>query len=224
MSQPKKIKDVFHPLSGIFFNLSELYGDKYPWADEIADVAYLARSGNKVVAPIVAQIMDTDDFNGLIRDKMTLICTLIDRKYGTTWKKLYDVLSLEYNPIENYKTTEVATPDITRQTDTSTETDITTEDSGENADDVYGFNSTIPVPTDYNKNTSTSRVTADADKNAEHRTYTETGSNTIEKHGNIGVTTNQQMIESEIELWKWNFLDTVFSQLDSLITCPLYYY
>ena len=42
--------------------------------------------------------------------------------------------------------------------------------------------------------------------------------------GNIGNLTSQQMLKEEIELWKWNFLDTVFSQLDSLITCPLYYY
>ena len=216
-----KIKDVFiDPEGGVFARLANLYPDNYPWANSDVDIAYYSRSGNKTVAPIVSVV--AEQFSG--DNILNSLCRIIHIKYGATWKKLYDVLSLEYNPIENYKTTEIATPDITRQTDTSTETDITTEDSGENADDVYGFNSTIPVPTDYNKNTSTSRVTADADKNAEHRTYTETGTNTIEKHGNIGVTTSQQMIESEIELWKWNFLDTVFSQLDRLITCPLYDY
>lgn len=49
-----------------------------------------------------------------------------------------------------------------------------------------------------------------------------TGTDTIDTTGNIGVTTSQQMLESEIALWKWNFLETVFSHIDSVLTLAIY--
>ena len=36
----------------------------------------------------------------------------------------------------------------------------------------------------------------------------------IRRSGNIGVTTTQQMIQSERELRKWNFFENVFKDLD----------
>ena len=40
--------------------------------------------------------------------------------------------------------------------------------------------------------------------------------------GNIGVTTTQQMLESEIELWKWNFFKQVFEDIDSVCCLSIY--
>lgn len=45
---------------------------------------------------------------------------------------------------------------------------------------------------------------------------------TLEVTGNIGVTTSQQMLESEIALWKWNFLETVFNCVDSVLALLIY--
>lgn len=45
---------------------------------------------------------------------------------------------------------------------------------------------------------------------------------TLTRHGNIGVTTSQQMLQSEIELRQWNFYDQVFRDLDSVLVCPVY--
>lgn len=44
----------------------------------------------------------------------------------------------------------------------------------------------------------------------------------LTRSGNIGVTTSQQMIQSERELWLWRFFDQVFSDLDSILTIPIY--
>lgn len=41
-------------------------------------------------------------------------------------------------------------------------------------------------------------------------------------HGNIGVTTSQQMLQSELELWKWDFLATISDDIASLLTLPIY--
>jgi hypothetical protein len=37
----------------------------------------------------------------------------------------------------------------------------------------------------------------------------------VHRAGNIGVTTTQQMIQQERELWIWNYFDQVFTDLDN---------
>ena len=46
---------------------------------------------------------------------------------------------------------------------------------------------------------------------------------TLTRHGNIGVTTSQQMIESERQLWIWNyFQNIVFPDIDKTLTLAIY--
>ena len=50
-----------------------------------------------------------------------------------------------------------------------------------------------------------------------------TYNSTLTRSGNIGVTTSQQMIEQEINLWKWNyFRDVVFPDVANALTISLY--
>lgn len=42
------------------------------------------------------------------------------------------------------------------------------------------------------------------------------------RHGNIGVTTNQQMLSAERELWMWYFYRYVFTDLDNFLTINIY--
>lgn len=42
------------------------------------------------------------------------------------------------------------------------------------------------------------------------------------RHGNIGVTTSQQMLSQERDLWQWYFYDYVFSDLDRFLTIKVY--
>jgi hypothetical protein len=44
----------------------------------------------------------------------------------------------------------------------------------------------------------------------------------LTRSGNIGVTTSQQMIQSSIDLWQWNFFNQVFEDLDTLLTISTY--
>lgn len=50
----------------------------------------------------------------------------------------------------------------------------------------------------------------------------ETNTYTLTRKGNIGVTTSQQMIQSERELWLWNFFEVVFQDLDKILTLSVY--
>ena len=42
------------------------------------------------------------------------------------------------------------------------------------------------------------------------------------RHGNIGVTTNQQMLEEERKLWNWYFYTYIFSDIDKFLTISVY--
>lgn len=44
----------------------------------------------------------------------------------------------------------------------------------------------------------------------------------LTRHGNIGVTTSQQMLLSEIEVRKWNFYNSVFEDIDTILCLPIY--
>lgn len=44
----------------------------------------------------------------------------------------------------------------------------------------------------------------------------------LTRSGNIGVTTTQQMLSQDIELWKWNFFSTVFEDIDSILVLQTY--
>lgn len=116
-------------------------------------------------------------------------------------------------------------------------TDDTTTES------VYGFNETNPAPANQTKRTGTTDTTdggndtlsrngttqsteshTGTDKNGNTRTndLTHTIERDLTRAGNIGVTTSQQMIQSEIDLRRQNFFDIVFADLDSILALPIY--
>ena len=58
---------------------------------------------------------------------------------------------------------------------------------------------------------------------AESGMDTQTRNYTLRRHGNIGVTTSQQMLESERNVWLWNFFrDIVFPDVDRVLSIPIY--
>lgn len=109
---------------------------------------------------------------------------------------------------------------------------------------VYGFNSSQGVPNEETDTTnSTSNSVTDSttrtdnltdtrtdnltDTRTDNLTNTENASENIERtltrSGNIGITTSQQMAQSERELWLWNFFfEIVFPDLDEVLTLAIY--
>lgn len=136
-----------------------------------------------------------------------------------TWKKWVEALAAEYDPIENYNRYE----DLKEEHNGS--------DSRRGSSNRSGNNSSSAQGSDSNSSTSTDQVSAfnsssfqDKDKNTTSGSgtssnsasgnYSDNGSNeeqgtdqhltkhTNHIHGNIGVLTNQSMVESEIRLRK----------------------
>ena len=143
------------------------------------------------------------------------------------WTKLAAIYNLQYDPIENYDRHEewddtgtVGNTSSTTTENTYTETQDTTGSTKpqvEVQENVWGFNSATNVP---KSNQITSGTTDTTGNNTATGTSNGTGSKdqtetrdlnlTGRVHGNIGVTTSQQMIESEIALWdKFNIYDFI---------------
>lgn len=138
---------------------------------------------------------------------------------------------------------------VTTVTDEDSTQTGTVSDSGSEsgANNLYGFNSASAVGHDTNSGTSSNTRTdnlagtedvtntrtdnlafSDDTTDTETRDLATSNENTkessrvLEKSGNIGVTTTQKLIESELEVWKWSFFKTVFQDIDSVCCLDIY--
>lgn len=118
-------------------------------------------------------------------DTMKYLIGLWSRRETPIWKRMYDAMQLEYNPIENYNRTETWTDSETENTEANTET------SGTNTNQVAGFNSEEFTNKDKGTGTGTEAGTGSRETSSSH---------TGNVSGNIGVTTSQQMLQQELDI------------------------
>lgn len=121
--------------------------------------------------------------------------------------RAFYALQLEYEPLDNYNGVE--TTDITfgKTTDTTYGKGETITHGKKNilATEVYGYNSLNPAPEDSVTSTD-SGTTGTAYSGEDGVKEGGTQKQTITKHGNLGITTSQQMIMSEFNMRKKNFV------------------
>lgn len=215
---------------GIFSYLNAL---EVPWKNDVSgnqlDIIYHgSRSGNKIIGSLIENYLDN---NTVSDDNKIIIAQAIYIIYIKNWNALYKTLSLEYNPIENYSMTETENVQDTHKgtiesngnnTNTYTETTLVNDTSN---NQLWGFNSTDSVNSDKQTGDTTRDVESTIDnthKNTDRETKDITSDRTLKRSGNIGVTTSQQMIESERQLWLWNFFESVFSDIDKILVLKIY--
>lgn len=149
---------------------------------------------------------------------------LYGKSHKYEYDKLVDTLSLEYNPIENYsmteKGTDTRTPNITQTNkgvNTNTvgvDTSITTGKTTFDKSDSF-INDTKTTNTGTNTDTqdiNTTVTTAGTEKTVHEFT----------RSGNIGVTTSQQMIESERQLAMFSVVDLFVKAIADIILIGVY--
>lgn len=128
-----------------------------------------------------------------------------------------DVAGLNSSGFENAnKTVETSTGTNTvSRSGSDTKTyDLTDTDGGTVTKETEGTNTTQYNTTDSDTGTQTYRDTG---------TDTNTRNYTLTRSGNIGVTTSQQMIQSERDLWLWDyFYNVVYPDIDRILTLPIY--
>lgn len=215
--EKKKIKEVFEDLftknimsyikdnSIIFNNYNSL------------DLLYASRSSDKWASPIIMNMLGEKEY--LAEEDLTKLAKMILDLYGLKWEKIGELLKEEYNPIENYRRTEVYNLNDTRGKTGENVVSSNSKDKDTSNEDVYAFNSSTSSPSD--KNYTESIGESDTTYNfGEKESFTKEGQ--TESYGNIGVTTTQQMMEEEIRIREYLFIEKVMEDIDKIITLSVY--
>lgn len=206
-----KIKELVN------FNIFSKMNLNY-WADNsLVDLLYLARSGLKTASPIVELV--NGDYNKL--------ASILLIKYKDKWDKVNESLKAEYALLDNVTET-------ISETNTTTETGTSTgnnqfNSSGTSSNDSTVVNSVKPLGNadfadkdrtlgDNSSSNSSSGTTNSSSNNSLDRTNTREYS----RHGNIGVTSPQQMITQELELRNNLLMEIVMSDVDNELTLSVY--
>ena len=131
--------------------------------------------------------------------------------YNDKWTKLYNTLTLEYNPLWNVDAEIKETRDIDKRhyEDTVGRTDMTT-DTG-----------TAPMDTSTYHNTNTTHTTSEEHVD-EHDEDAYKDVITTKRTGNIGITSSQDLITAERKIADFNFLDVLMSDIINTITYPYF--
>ena len=139
-------------------------------------------------------------------------------------KSQLDVMKATYNPLENYDSNEESTTTLGAKEENfkkGTNTDTTEVGQGQitTKSDVTSYESSSTfadadkVTTDESARTTTTTLGERTDIRTE-KEHIDTFKKRI--HGNIGVTTSQQMIESELELRKRNVVTEYLSEFATM--------
>lgn len=203
------------PPQPVFTLISDFINqDNYLILDTDYEVGF---SAEKVISPLLEKILvqslsdlgysieefmddSFNDYSSLIPQIMYYgIGNILYQRFGEKWKRIYDAMMSTYNPIDNYNMEETRTPNLS--------TGVTA--NAESKTGVYGFNGTDAKNSATNDGNSSSTTTL-------------TGTDTLTRKGNIGVTTTQQMIEQELELRKHDFYRMIYMDIDSILCLKIY--
>lgn len=151
------------------------------------------------------------------------------------WNKLYKSTILEYNPIENYDRQEDieesrTTDRTTSGSATGTNRDVNSEtrtETEETKRDVSAENASDYQPDAKDTITGGGTVSANRDINTESETsgnenVTDTFRHSNRTHGNIGVTTSQQMIQSEREVARYSVIEEIAEDYNDAFCLLIY--
>lgn len=255
---------------GIFSYIIKAYGENPPeWLEDVyktLDIDFHGAYGNRIISPLVDGLLT--EYDNLILDEngrivvdddgYRVVITTEDlealgricyERHHLQWENIWNVLNLEYNPIENYNMTEESEDgeeysntrtdnlvDSHTGTDTHNYNNVKDTQTGNvvNENAVKGYNSSDFAPA--NKSTNTYNSVATEKTGAENDTYSsnishngtqgivggKSTSHELHRTGNIGITTSQQMQQSSLDLWKYDFYKQVYEMVANLITIDYY--
>ena len=215
----KELKDYFPDGitgDGIFkaiANISWFEGVK----PSAVDTYFMLMHGEKLGSKMLD--MFTNAQGEIEGDKMKALATVIHNKYMNNWQHEFKTLTVQYNPIENTDYVETYTGSA------SGTSGGTTTEGGKVKTSVSrgGLGSTSLVADSESTQDFAPGGAANARTTAVSGTSSGTDEHEIRKHGNIGVTTNAQMISSDIEVWKLNnFYDILCKDICDMIALSIF--
>lgn len=143
---------------------------------------------------------------------------ILYKRFGVKWDKLFTALNTEYNPLENYSMDETRTPNLTDETKNTGDDKTSANLDNTTTSYVVGYNTANEKES--GKTTSNGNATNNYSKVDYNSTHTSkhTGTEHITRTGNIGVTTSQQMLQSEFEVRQYDFYQGIYNDIDEFIT------
>ena len=215
----KELKDYFPDAvtgDGIFKAISNI-----SWFPGIKpgqlDTYFILMHGEKLASRMLDAFTDTDGH--VTGSKMTALANMIHNKCINNWEHEFKTLTVEYNPIENTDYVE------TYKGSANGSSGGTTTEGGKLTTSTSrgGLGSTTPVlDTEITQDFAPGGA-ANARTTSVSGTSSGTDEHEIRKHGNIGVTTNAQMISSDIEVWKLNnFFDILCKDICDIIALSIF--
>ena len=192
-----------------------------PWKDEISSVElnleYFGNiSGSKGISPLVSKML-TD---GILEDSSRqALALLISSKFKVNWMRLWNAEIAVYDPVHNYDMHEEGTRTGNNRNESQSTDETHHGRSNTSRYSHYGFNSQSSNPSD--EDVTTEGGTTNLNRNGSVD-YTINEGTTLHRYGNIGVTTNQQMIEAERSIRMWNYFNSVYKDIDSVLAIRIY--
>lgn len=185
------------------YNLNDTLFDDLTLPDDVDRDILL----NNLITELAELELIYSDFNF-----MKFMIGVWSRKELPTWERIVRASNKVYDPIENYDRYEEWNDNVNRNATNNSQ--LTT--SGNTGHDVAGFNASALVTA--SKDTSTENNTGYSSDNS-----TSTGLHNGRIHGNIGVTTSQQMLQSELDISpKLNVYDYIINSFKNRF-CLLVY-
>ena len=133
------------------------------------------------------------------------------KKWYRTFEKWYAALQVKYDPLNNYdRTEEWVTDNTTNVTDSSTSSGSTSTTTNKSS-----YDSSTLTPYESISGTSSGN-------NSGNSNVTGSEMKTGRAYGNIGVTTSQQMLQSELELQEWNLYQHMIDLFKTELLIPIY--
>ena len=209
----KELKDYFPDGitgNGIFTEISNITW--FPGVNPSQlDTYFMLMHGEKLGSKMLEQFTNED--GEITGTKLQALAKVIHNAYITNWEHEFKTLTVKYNPIENTDYVETYTGSAS-----GTAGGSNVESGGVSTEnDTYGLGSSSAAhdnksTTTFNNHTTTLSSTSSGSDQHE-----------IHKHGNIGVTTNAQMITSDIEAWQLNkFYDILCKDICDVITLSIF--
>lgn len=209
----KELKDYFPDGitgDGIFTAISQI-----SWFPGVApaqlDTYFMLMHGEKLASRVLDNF--TNDEGVVTGSKLQALARVIHNTYINNWEHEYKTLTVEYNPIENTDYVETYKGSASGTAGgTNTETGgVSTEN------DTYGLGSSAAA------HDSKSTTTFNNHQTTLSSTSSGSDQHEIRKHGNIGVTTNAEMIKSDIEVWQLNkFYDILCTDICNIIALSIF--
>lgn len=188
----------------------------YHWDNSLFDDMEIPAGVDKNLV-VSAILEETSDFPVLITDLETLrfAITQWSKHRVDIWKHFLETTRYEYNPIENYDRTE--TEDTTSNKDDTMTSSTTRTGADTDTESVSAFNSA--GLTDHTKSTTSygSGSSGTDTVKAEDKFK-----RTLKVHGNIGVTSSQDMIKQEREITDFDIIDIIVSEYKKKFCIVIY--